>query len=178
MSAHISIDGLTITVETGPRLLVPGWGVGGFAPGPNSVQIAVDPSLSEATVANRLPSVAAHELHHVARWRGPGYGATLLEHMVSEGLADHFAADVFGQPLPPWAVALTPGEVDHWLERATPSFDARNFDRNAWFFGNGEIPRWTGYTLGYRLVEDHLTASPGQTAASLVHASAGLFRPN
>jgi hypothetical protein len=35
-----------------------------------------------------------------------------------------------------------------------------------WFFGaNPTLPRWTGYRLGFRLVETYQTAHPGATAA-------------
>ena len=46
-----------------------------------------------------------------------------------------------------------------------------------WFFGTGDLPRWTGYALGYWLIERYQAANPGQSAADLVHTSANAFRP-
>jgi hypothetical protein len=176
---RIPIAGTTAIVTIDPAREIPGWGLGGYAHGPSRIEIVVSPGISVADLAARLPSIVAHELHHAARFRGPGYGATLLESMVSEGLADHFARELIGAPLPPWVTALTPAEVSAWLDEARPELDSTAFDFEAWFFGTGgEIPRWTGYTLGYRLVGDYLGTNPGATAASLVHVDAGALRPD
>ncbi len=97
--------------------------------------------------------------------------------MVSEGLADHYALELFGQPLPPWVTALSEDEIDLWLERARPELDSAGYSHSVWFFGTGSVPRWAGYTIGFRLVGDYLAANPGATAASLVNLGADAFRP-
>jgi hypothetical protein len=176
---RIPVSGTTATVRVDPPREVPGWGLGGYAHGPNQIELLVNPGISMANLAARLPSIVAHELHHAARIRGPGYGSTLLESMVSEGLADHFARELLGAPLPPWVLALTPDEIDHWLDEARPELDSTTFDFGAWFFGaGGEIPQWTAYAIGYSLVSDYLAANPGATAASLVHVDADALRPD
>ncbi len=174
----IAIDGIGVTITAGPNLIPRGWRVGGRADGPRAVTLAVDPSATDDEIARQLPSIAAHEFHHVARIRGVGYGSTLLEAMVSEGLADHFASDVYAEPLPPWAIALSDPEIAAWIARARPDFDSSSYSHSAWFFGSTPaIPMWTGYTLGYRLVDDYREAHPGSTGASLVNAPARWFRP-
>jgi uncharacterized protein YjaZ len=120
----------------------------------------------------------AHELHHVKRWRGPGYGRTLLEAMVSEGLADHFSIELLGAPVPPWSDAFPRDQTTQLLERARPEFDSTSYDHERWFFvASPTLPRWTGYTLGFRLVEAYQAAHMGATAADLVNTPAGAFRP-
>jgi len=178
-SPLISIDGVVARVNPDLGRVVPGWGVGGFAHGPNEIEIAVDPALAEATLVERLPWIAAHEFHHAARFRGPGYGGSLLQAIASEGLADHFAFELYGPPEAPWAVALDEAELPIWIERARPELDSTTFDFDAWFFGvGGEMPRWTGYAIGFHLVAQYKAANPGTTAASLVNASADAFRPD
>ena len=168
-----------VTVNSNPSRLVPGWGLGGFTQNGTSVEIAIDASSSEATVEERLPPLAAHEFHHAARFRSPGYGRTLLQAMVSEGLADHYAAELTGRPLPPWVLALSGDEIDEWIERARPEFDSTGYDHSAWFFGRGAaIPVWAGYAIGFRLVSDYQAAHSGATAASLVNLGADSFRPD
>ncbi|WP_309228112.1 DUF2268 domain-containing putative Zn-dependent protease [Kosakonia sp. S42] len=44
--------------------------------------------------AYSIERMFAHELHHAARWSGPGYGFYLGEPLVSEELAGHFAIQV------------------------------------------------------------------------------------
>ncbi len=175
---EIPIGGLKVVVDAG-RHLVPGWGVGGFAPSPGRrIELSVDRSLAEELIIERLPSITAHELHHVGRHRGPGYGGTLLEAMVSEGLADHYAQELFGRPTPPWAMAIPASQIDLWIEKARPELDSRNYDHGRWFFGRSAlVPRWAGYTIGFELVQRYKDANPGATAASLVDAEADLFRP-
>ena len=174
----LQIAGVTITVTPGPGIA--GYGIGGFTPSGGAIQIAVDPTFPglAQVLPDRLPSIAAHELHHAKRWRGPGYGRTLLEALVSEGLADHFAIEFLGAPVPPWSDAFPRDQTAFFLAQARPEFDAAAYDHERWFFGTGPaLPRWTGYTLGFRLVEAYQAAHPGITAAQLVNASATVFRP-
>lgn len=168
-------------VSVEPARAIPGWGIGGYTFGPGDVDIVVDaayPGLARI-LPERLPPLAAHELHHTARWQGIGYPyMTLLEAMVTEGLADHFAIELLGAPVPPWCDAFPESQTAQWLARARPELDSAGYDHPAWFFGRGtELPNFAGYTLGYRLVRDYLASQPGSSAASLVHAPAEAFRP-
>jgi hypothetical protein len=176
VSGQLNVSGVTALVGTDQ--VIPGWGVGGRALNPTTIEIGVDPTLDSASLTAKLPSIVAHELHHVARMRGPGYGGTLLEAVVSEGLADHYAEELLGEPLPPWVTALSDAEYVVWLERARQEFDSTTCNHARWFFGAGSIPNWTGYTLGFRLVSDYMDDNPGSTAASLINQPANSFRPD
>lgn len=176
-SRRISVGGTTITVRATAAGIIPGWGLGGFTFGPSDVELRIDPAYPglEFALADRLPPLAAHELHHAARLRGLAVH-TLLDALVLEGLADHFAIELLGSPVPPWASALSPADVERYLRLAEAEFDELN-DPGRWFFAaDPEIPMWTGYTLGFHLVGEHI-ARTGRSAAELVHAPAGDFRP-
>lgn len=177
-AAAIPVAGVTLSVSTDPARIISGWGVGGRTLSSTLVEIGIDPALPDSTLALRLPAIAAHELHHVARFRGPGYGNTLLEAMVSEGLADHFALERHSQPPPPWTMALSADQYSTWLARARLEFDSPGYNHAAWFFGSLQTPRWTGYTLGYRFVDDYKSRHGGASAASLVNTPAEQFRPH
>ncbi|REJ85725.1 MAG: hypothetical protein DWQ36_22690 [Acidobacteria bacterium] len=174
----IPIGSVLFTVASDAQRTIPGWGLGGYTLSDSEIEIVLDPQRSDlaSLIAERLPLVTAHELHHVVRWRGPGPYVTLLEALVFEGLADHFALDLVGGPVPPWIDAFPESQDALYLARAEPELDAA-FDFGRWFFGFGDLPRWTGYTLGFRLVGDYIAAHPGSSAASLVHARADVFRP-
>jgi uncharacterized protein YjaZ len=74
-------------------------------------------------------------------------------------------------------VALAPADIDRYLALAAPELDEPN-DYDRWFFGfDPDIPRWTGYTLGYHLVAEY-QARAGRSAAELVHTPASAFRPD
>jgi uncharacterized protein YjaZ len=116
----------------------------------------------------------AHELHHAARNQGPGYGKTLGEALVSEGLAQAFEADITGH-VPFYAVALDAVTLDRVSKVALPDLDREDYNHNSWFFGDGEeFPRHGGYSVGYAVVMAHLAAS-GQSAAALATLPASMI---
>jgi uncharacterized protein YjaZ len=180
VSAAMPISGVTFTVTPDRARAIGGYGVGGFTPSGTSIEIAIDPAFPDlgAVLPERLRYIAAHELHHARRWRGPGYGRTLLEAMVSEGMADRFAVELLRVPAAPWSEAIPRADTPAWIERARPELDSAVYDHDRWFFGaSATVPRWTGYTLGFRLIEAYQASHPGQTAAQLVETPAGAFRP-
>lgn len=176
----LPMTGLTITVSPNAARAIGGYGIGGFTRDGRSIDLFIDPAYPNlaAVLANRIAPMLAHEAHHAARFRGPGYGRTMLESMVSEGMADHFSVELLGVAVPPWSSALSAEETDVWLNQARPLFDSASYPHDQWFFGaSASIPRWTGYTLGYRLIEGYKHAHPGATATTLVNTSANTFRP-
>jgi uncharacterized protein YjaZ len=157
--------------------IIPETGVGGHAE-PGVIFLAVDPAspafLSGGAAA--LDRIFAHELHHVCRWDGPGYGETLGEALVSEGLAGHFVQDLLGTPLEPWE-DLSPALTDLHTDAALRDWCDAGYDHHGWFHGTSALPRWTGYTLGFAFVAQYLDAHPSRTASALVHTPAAAFRP-
>jgi hypothetical protein len=176
----LPMTGLTITVSPNAARAIGGYGIGGFTTDGRTVDLFIDPAFPNlaAVLAARVAPMLAHEAHHAARFRGPGYGRTLLEAMVSEGMADHFAIELLGAAVPPWSDALAANETDAWLAQARPLFDSVAYGHERWFFGTTpEIPRWVGYTLGYRLIDRYKQTHPGSTAVALVNTPANIFRP-
>jgi uncharacterized protein YjaZ len=180
VTAAFPLTGVTITVVPNASRTIPGWGLGGFTSSGSVVELFVDPAYPDLAqvLPARLPPLAAHELHHARRFRGPGYGRTLLEALVSEGMADRFAVELLGAPVPPWSDAFPRADTARYLDLARPELDSAAYDHDRWFFGpTATLPRWTGYTLGYRLVESYQAAHAGATAAQLVDTPASQFRP-
>lgn len=174
----LELPEVVVYVDDDADSTIPETGIGGFAPSANRLEIHIDPD-SEG-IGERLEiefrSTLAHELHHCARWAACGYGETLLEEMVSEGLADHFDIEVNGGVPKPWSIALPKEQLDILEERARNESEDGTYDHDAWFFGSDEegIPRWAGYALGYAIVEKYMTRS-GRKASELVGESAVSF---
>ncbi|MEO1575992.1 MAG: DUF2268 domain-containing putative Zn-dependent protease [Pseudomonadota bacterium] len=178
-NATLPVEQSKFTVRSDASRTVPGYGIAGFALDINDIEIVVDPLFPglEQALRERLPYVVAHELHHIVRLRDPGIYQTLFDALIFEGMADHYARDLTGAGLAPWSDAFPEADTDQYLVRAEPLFDS-GFDFQAWFFGQGtDLPVWTGYTLGYRILRDYYDARPDLSAADTVNAPADDFRP-
>lgn len=167
---------LDVVVQTGKHI-IPEKGHLGYAPSPGIVFVTVDPNnpALHANLDSSFERMFAHELHHAARWDGPGYGSSLGEALVSEGLAGHFVLELFGGRPEPWE-RLSGGEVRSHMTDALQEWSRADYDHEAWFFGRGDLPRWLGYSLGFCLVEKFLTQNPRSRASTLADAAAAIFR--
>lgn len=148
----------------------------GYAPERGLIYITVDPEnpALRANLSQSLERMLAHELHHSSRWDGPGYGKTLGEALVSEGLAGHFAQEVYGGEREPWeqlsVITLRP-----YFLKAQADWQSSDYNHGEWFFGSQVFPAWVGYSLGYELVGRYLAAHDDASASNLVHADAADF---
>jgi Predicted Zn-dependent protease (DUF2268) len=154
---------ISIYVALDSSRSIPEIGVGGFTdPSNGTVSIWIDdtpPGGLKAVLETWIPAALAHELHHSSRVRtGPGYGSTLAEALVTEGLADHFVTEAFPDTPPqPWDHALSAEqETELWRKAQSVLEDPDGYDHWSWFLGGGDLPRWAGYTLGYRIAEAYL----------------------
>lgn len=132
----------------------------------------------ENTLKNELFFTLAHEFHHTIRWQKPVEGDALLEALVFEGLADHFAMEVTERQNPTiYSNALTPEQKKIFMKKASKEWGLPTYNHNEWFYGSAPkaIPRWTGYTLGYELVMAYLRAHPETLPSKLVCADPSLF---
>ncbi|WP_138466845.1 DUF2268 domain-containing putative Zn-dependent protease [Poseidonocella sp. HB161398] len=136
-----------------------------------------DPATDAARYRGQSLRTMLHEYHHALRWEGPGYGRTLGEALVSEGLAQVFVHERADTPPEPWETALDEASQAALAARAEASFGEAGYSHPGWFFGMGSLPQWAGYALGAALVRRYLAETPGTTALGLAHAPAALFRP-
>jgi len=138
-------------------------------------------------VLDRLEAIVAHELHHNVRYSPGGVGwdpqtVTVGEQIVAEGLADIFAAELYG-----------PAGYTHFVSERTRADDAvltkvagglgitGMADFAAWVLGDSTarlfgsepvgLPTGAGYAAGARIVRTYLD-SVGATAAQSVHTPA------
>lgn len=147
-----------------------------YEPGVIGLRIGVTQFRPEAALHQDVLKVLFHELHHALRWEGPGYGATLGEALVSEGLAQRFLHEMMDVPPEPFEHAVPAETCEAWRRAAFLSFDDGAYDHDAWFFGTGRQPNWLGYTLGRHMTDRFLARHPQETALSLAHAEAESFR--
>lgn len=187
MTALLSATRIDILVQRRAGEVIPETGTTGMSLRASLFSITIDPdnpNFARSLESGELQRTAVHEAHHCLRMGGPGYGSTLGEALVSEGLAGRFVSHVFGAPPDRWECAVD----DETLARHRPDpneLAALSYDHASWFFGSDGIrPRWLGYTLGYQIVGQWLASARNiegdewvNTQAATVLAASGLSLP-
>lgn len=142
----------------------------GQCPVPGVIEIALTPDRFDPAMFTR---VLVRQMAHLIRREGPGYGKSLGEVLVSEGLAGHFVLQVMGGP----AEAIdTVRPAQGAMRQALNEWARRDYDHPRWFNGKGDLRKGTGNSLGHRLIAEHLAQNPGDSAAVLARAPAEPFR--
>jgi Predicted Zn-dependent protease (DUF2268) len=169
--ARLPVDRVDVVIGyVDPFWTIPAYGIGGFSHGKGRISITLAPEhprFADPERPERLAAVLAHELHHIARSRSAGYGHTLGEALVSEGLAQCFEVEI-GCPPPPYAVAVKDAALHEFAGRAREQMTAPFYDHGAWFYGrrgDANFPKDGGYSLGYALVKAWLADT--KTTASI-----------
>lgn len=171
----------TIRFTLDSNNVIPWMGIGGFSdPTQNGkITISLHPNFKEPLTPNIikwLPGTLAHEVHHSVRIQiGPGFGKTLLEELITEGLADSFAHTLYPGMVHPWTNALNSNQEYELWQQIQPflnNLDLQYELYGKWFFGGDGIPNAAGYTIGYRIVQNYLNRHPIMSAAELVREEA------
>lgn len=131
------------------------WGVGGYCENKDQIEVALSPGRQDDW-QKYLPRTIAHEWHHLARWRGPGYGTNLVEVIISEGLAQHFEIECFLGPPSFFSIVLTPEQRSQIFQSFKSELKRSGFDYSRWFFGKGEFPFQAGYDLSFAITGEYL----------------------
>lgn len=175
VTPEIVID---VVVQVWPGRVIKEMGFSGYAPTGTMMQLTFDPEnpALESKLGEPVERMVAHESHHVLRWRDPGYGTTLREALVTEGLAGRFCEQLYESEPEPWEGALSGGELVACAKKAAEAWNESSYSHDRWFFGTGDLPHWAGYSLGYALVGQYLDLHPESTPASLVCNAADDFR--
>lgn len=179
ISTKIKIPNIDIAFFDNPRQTIPEIGLGGYTPTASLVFVSIDhkhPEIKES-INNYLKRTIAHEIYHCVRWNAIGYEETLLEALVSEGLADNFDLEINGGELQPWSKALGKSQIEKYLSRAKDEFNNKNYDHDLWFFGSKEkeIPRWTGYSIGFYIVKKYTDKNPQKKPSSIYMKNTNKF---
>ena len=192
----VPADNITIDLKISKNV-IPNFGVGGIAFNDNETCVRFDPEDQNFKVI-KVIQILVHEIHHVVRLRMLHKETSPLELLILEGLADHFMVEALNCEPPPWSQALTEEEIQKYFIQVKPLLHVKLdwgeesgkwFEQ--WFLGRSfkennqswtefsipnwsayptvdQLPRYTGYSLGWRIVENYLKAHPKASASNLV----------
>ena len=148
----------------------------GFSMSTHELVLRINPkSQASAAFRQEFGAVLAHELHHCKRWSGPGYGSSLREAIVSEGLACDYEKK-FRCGLPEYVRPISNEELVVLAGQVAPYLDRPTYDHALWFDGReGKrcLP-YLGYSVGYQLIQNEIEKC-GASAADLCMAPAARF---
>lgn len=157
--ALIPVSYIDVVVQASQHV-IPEIGLLGQCYQPDVVYLSIDPENRNLSRAFDTEFIAAlgHELHHAMRHRGPAYGDTLGQALVSEGLACHFETELRAGEAPFYAKAFDTSELEVFFAKAKGELHERPYDHRAWFFGSDSsgLPRHIGYSLGFWLVDRYI----------------------
>jgi uncharacterized protein YjaZ len=128
----------------------------------------------------RVGAAAAHEFHHNVRLSYAPFAMDISvgEYIVLEGLAESFAAALYGHDLVgPWVTALSAEELERSRAIIGGALDVRGFNNvRPYLFGDTAsfagyepigLPFCAGYAVGFRVVQAYLE----RTGRSIVDAT-------
>lgn len=153
----LSVPLVNISIYPNSNFTIPETGEGGYTPSKDWFHIYIDPSKNQrqlaAIIETFIPGTVYHEMNHIARWQNTGYGSSLSEAIISEGLAIVFAKEQWEKSKNPWA-DFSEKEIDCLLDivRKRNKKNDRRYNHGEWFLGTGKLPRWSGYKLGAYVV--------------------------
>lgn len=141
-------------------IIIPEDGVGGRTRTSDFIEFAIN---EEKATKNLISEMVAHELCHAARWgKNDEWINSLFDSIISEGIATYLEAEfvkdrkektVFIETI----LERTDDENKKILEKLRDQLESNYYDYDTIFFnGNDELPRWSGYSLGYYLVKKYL----------------------
>jgi hypothetical protein len=167
----IDARSIDCSVYFDPEATIPEVGIGAYTDDPYRISVAIDPANPRFEDRFEVEFVAAiaHECHHALRMRSVGYGRTLGEAIVSEGLACHFETELRDGAAPFYAIALSTEQIGLRLGDCQAAWNSADYSQPDWFFGRKPetLPRFYGYCLGYAMV-DRYVRSAGRKASALI----------
>lgn len=175
----IPLHDVDVVFYDNPENVIPHLGIGGYTQTPEMVLVSLNPKFKhfEKTISAEIIRTLTHELNHCMRMKAVGYGNTLFEAMVSEGLADHFELQITKKKPQAWDTILTAKHFRSMKKKAQKEFNNKKYNHAEWFFGSNDrkIPKWTGYAIGFKVVGEYLRNNPDKKPSQLFAAKAEEF---
>lgn len=151
---------IDVLVTNRVPMIIPENGAGGYTFSADFIRINID---DKKATKNLISETLVHEFCHAACWgKNEEWGNFLFDGLVFEGLACTLEADFVKNKSEKslfikTVLECSDDENKKILNLIQNKLDSDEYNYNEIFFnGNDELPRWSGYSLGYYLVKKYL----------------------
>ena len=104
-----------------------------------------------------LQNTVIHETAHALSLHYNMADMSIKEGIIFEGLAEHFREKFSDSKRSDIVKGITKKQAIDFFHELKPKLDIKDYSSYAEvFFGSGKYPNWTGYSIGYYLIEDYL----------------------
>jgi len=158
----------TVIFSSTRAFIIPEGGIGAHAIIQGDIVVNIDFSRRDIkkVLEKELPPALYHEFSHIVRKASrPNLYETLIESLITEGIASYIEKKVFRKRV--LYVEPIKSEQKYW-SKVKKNMRKKRYSHAEWFFGNGELPRWIGYRLGYLLVDSFMKHHRNLSLAQLV----------
>jgi uncharacterized protein YjaZ len=123
---------------------------------------------------DQLVYIIYHEMHHACR----GYAGilpknkehTLINSVISEGLADHFAIEQYPTEYLLETKSYDFSEISKWMSRfGKVMWNKESAADDSWIFGGQEKPKLLGYKIGRHIIQRIKEKNPKLNSVNLVN---------
>ncbi|NGP46219.1 hypothetical protein G4V62_15125 [Bacillaceae bacterium SIJ1] len=163
-------------------------GYTGFGGIPGFIMVMIDPNDYNI---RRIPSILTHEFHHNLRFSYVQWhhgDVTVGDYLVIEGLAEAFAAELYGEEwLGPWVTRMDEEDLAYSVDVIGDALDVKGFaDVSSYMFGDEiaekrgytpvGLPFCAGYAVGYYVVRSFLNRTNKSIYESTLLSSEEIIR--
>ncbi len=128
-------------------------GVSGFTPWKNTILLNIFHTKGwKRTLRNTI----CHELAHAIALNFNSR-RTVQDNLIFEGVAEHFREEILNHNTAPWVKSISKEKAREIVDKIKHQFKKEDDNLcRLLFFGGGEFPIWSGYAIGYYIVEAYL----------------------
>lgn len=120
----------------------------------NTITFMINPLHKWKDIKKEIPGTLYHELHHLARDMSVGYGKTLQDAVIAEGLALAYEEEM-GCDISQF-ITMSTKTMQRVQEEFKKERLLKNYYYEKWFYKTPNFPQWAGYALGYRIVQSYI----------------------
>jgi uncharacterized protein YjaZ len=171
VSDLLGLDMVDVICIGDASMVIPEIGVGGYTPSRHITYLYIDPDFDVSE--DEIYATLCHEMYHAKRYDGEGYGRTLFDSMIFEGLATAFEDEISNNTAFMPVQLLSRKNTASLVSNIKNKLPSTDFDHFQWFIfdSSGKLPRWAGYEVGYYLVRQYMKKNNKKASELVLEAS-------